>query len=133
MRGKSGLHLDVRVENWYLVLSVGSLDGMLVAEAYACATGRLRSWLTRYALVNFCLYLVIVLAGSLILIKFLISFELFILVCAPNLVIFLVLNGWRYHQPKPCMDRVLLFTWAWLIFTIGAYFLYYMAGFGQAL
>jgi hypothetical protein len=51
----------------------------------------------------------------------------------PNLVIFLVLNGGRYAKHKKRMDLALLGTWAWLILTIGAYFLYYVSGLSQKL
>ena len=42
----------------YLILSVASVDAMLVAEAYACATGRLRRWLIIYAAANLAVYVV---------------------------------------------------------------------------
>jgi hypothetical protein len=117
----------------YLVFSVASLNAMLVAEAYTCATGKLRRRLIGYALSSMAIYTLVVLIGTLLPLKFLISFELLILVCVPNLVIFLVLNGGRYAKHKKRMDLALLGTWAWLILTIGAYFLYYVSGLSQKL
>ena len=117
----------------YLVLSVASLNAMLMAEAYACATGKLRKILIGYAVASMAVYLVAAAIGSLVPLQFLISFDLLILVGAPNLVIFLVLNGWRYSQLKRRMDLALLGTWAWLVLTIGAYFLYYLSGLSQKL
>jgi hypothetical protein len=101
---------------------------MLMAEAYACITGKWRKILRRYAVIHLALYAVMVLIGTWIPIQFLISFDLLILAAAPNIVIFLILNGWRYYRLKQRMDLVLLGTWAWLILTIAAYFLYFLSG-----
>jgi hypothetical protein len=117
----------------YLLFSVASLNAMLVAQAYTCASGKLRRGLIGVAILSMVIYTLVVLIGSLIPVKFLISFELLILVCVPNLVIFLVLNGVRYFRHRQRMDLALLGIWAWLILTIGAYFLYYLAGFSQML
>lgn len=112
----------------YLLLSVASVDAMLIAVAYSCTTGKWRRIIIRVALANMALYLAMVIIGTLIPVPFLISFELLILVAAPNILIFLVLNGWRYSKYRQSLDLALLGTWGWLILTIGAYFLYYLSG-----
>ncbi len=117
----------------YLALSVASVDAMLIAEAYSCASGNLRRGLIRYAWLNFGVYLAILLIGSLVPVKFLISFELLVLVLAPNVILFLILNGRRYARLRNRMDLVLLGVWGWLILTIGAYFIYYLSGLTQRL
>jgi peptidoglycan biosynthesis protein MviN/MurJ (putative lipid II flippase) len=58
----------------------------------------------------------------------LISFELMILFLAPNILIFLILNSWRYVRHKKRMDRNLMVIWCSLIIIIGLYFLYYSLG-----
>jgi hypothetical protein len=108
----------------YLMLSVASVDAMMVAEAYSCAVGRWRTAMTAYALGHAALYLLVTLVGALVPVKFLISFELLLLVAAPNVLILFVLNGWRYFRFRDPMDRVLLGTWLGLGVTLGAYFLY---------
>ncbi len=117
----------------YLIVSLGSMDAMMIAEAYACTTSKWRKRLIRFAWISFALYVVLVLIGSLVPIKFLISFELLLLVASPNVVIFLYLNGRHYRQTKQRMDLVLLRTWGWLILTIAAYFLYYILGISEIL
>jgi hypothetical protein len=117
----------------YLVLSVASVDAMLVAQAYACLSGKWRWALMAYAGAHIALYTLAVLAGALLPVKFLISFELLLVVSVPGIVIFLVLNGLRYARLKKRMDLVLLGAWGWLILTIAAYFLYYLSGLGAAL
>ncbi len=117
----------------YLVLSVASVDAMLVAEAYACAAGRLRRWLIIYAAANLAAYVLIALIGALVPVKFLISFELLILFAAPTILLFFILNGWRYMKFRDRMDLALLGVWAWLALTLGVYFGYLMLGFTQTL
>jgi hypothetical protein len=112
----------------YLILSVASVDAMMLAEAYACTTGRWRRALTIYAVVNAAVYAIVVLIGALIPVKLLISFELLILFAAPTILIFFILNGWRYARLRDGMDLALLGAWVWLVLTLGAYFLYLMLG-----
>ena len=111
-------------EVFYLVLSAASVDAMVVAAAYACAGGRWRRVMISYALGHAALYGLVVLIGALVPVKFLISFELLLLVAAPNIVFLFVLNGWRYSRLKDPMDLALLGTWLWLGATLAAYFLY---------
>jgi hypothetical protein len=86
-----------------------------------------------YAVVNAVLYAAVVLVGALIPVKFLISFELLILFAAPTILIFFILNGVRYVRLRDDMDLALLGAWAWLVLTLGAYFLYLMLGITAAL
>jgi hypothetical protein len=107
----------------YLIFSVASVTAMLMAQAYSCATGKLRRVLTLCAFSITVFYMIIVLIGALIPIQFMESFELLLIITAPIIVFFIILNGWRYYKLKRRMDLALLGTWAWLVFTIGAYFL----------
>lgn len=117
----------------YLVLSVASIDAMLLAQAYACAMGKGRKALMTYAFLNLTVYVITVLIGVAVPIQFLISFEWLLIVAAPTIVLFIILNGWRYRQFKRSMDLALLGAWAWLALTIGAYFVYLISGLTQNL
>ncbi|MFC1879446.1 hypothetical protein ACFLZW_05990 [Chloroflexota bacterium] len=117
----------------YLIFSAASVDAMMAAQAYSCATGKLRAALLCYAILNFTLYTIAVLMGAFIPLQFLISFELLILVCAPTILVFFFLNGMRYYKLRGSKDLVLLRTWIWLALTIGAYFLYLISGLTQNL
>lgn len=108
----------------YLLLSVASVDAMLVAVAYSCTVHTGRRALLIYALANLTLYTVLLLVGVLIPVKFLVSFELLIIFAAPTVLILLILNGWRYIKFRLRLDLVLLITWIWLILTLAAYFVY---------
>jgi len=112
----------------YLLLSVASVDAMLIAVAYSCTEGKWRQALFLYALINLTMYSLLLLIGVLLPIQFLISFELLILFTAPTILVLLILNGWRYLKFKQRLDRVLLITWVWLIITLAAYFGYLLLG-----
>ncbi len=112
----------------YLLLSVASVDAMLVAVAYSCAMGRGRLALLTYALANLSLYTVLLLVGVAVPIQFLVSFELLILFAAPTILILLILNGRRYVKHRLRLDLVLLITWIWLVLTLAAYFVYLILG-----
>jgi hypothetical protein len=132
----AGRELCAWTSGWeiaYLLLSVASLDAMLAAVAYSSAAGRLRRALLAYAMLNIVAYTIVVLIGVLALVPFLISFEMLILFVAPNIVIFLILNGWRAYRYRDGLDIALLVTWIWLVAAIGLYFLYLSLDFGGEL
>ena len=106
----------------YLLFSVASVDAMMLAEAYIFAPGNWRKGLIGYAAANIVLYAVTLVAGVLSLNKFLISFELLLLVTAPSIVVLLALSIWRYAKFRNPMDLGLMITWIWLGLVIGAYF-----------
>ena len=56
--------------------------------------------------------------------KSLITFNLMVRVSTPILLIFLILNGWRYYLLRDSMDLALLGTWILLFLTMAAYGLY---------
>lgn len=111
-------------EIWYLIASVWSIDAMTVAVAHSSATGRLRKALTVYSAFNAAAYFIIVMIGVFIPVKFLISFELLLVVSAPGILAFFFINGIRYSRYKSRLDLLLIGTWVWLGITIAAYFLY---------
>ena len=117
----------------YLLLSVASVDAMLVAVAYSCTVDKSRRALIIYAGFNLALYAALLSIGVLIPVKFLVSFELLILFATPTVLILLVLNGWRYIKFKQRLDLLLLITWIWLVITLAAYFAYLVLGITQTL
>jgi hypothetical protein len=117
----------------YLLLSVASVDAIVLAQAYACAAGRARRRLALYAAANLALYALALLVGTLIPIRFLISFEFLLVVTAPSIVLVIVHNAWRYRRLRRRLDRALLVIWAGLALTIAAYFVYLISGLTQRL
>lgn len=112
----------------YLIFSVWSIDMILAAVAYSSSVGKMRKLLLGYAMVNAVIYTVVVLVGTFIPVKFMISFELMLLLTAPSILVLFIINGMRYIKQKEYLDLLLLYTWLGLGFTIGAYYLYYLSG-----
>jgi hypothetical protein len=112
----------------YLIASVWSIDAMMLAVAYLSTTGKLRRALSVYSVFNAIVYFITVMIGVFIPVKFLISFELLLVVAAPSIIAFFIINGWRYSKYKLRLDLTLLGTWIWLGVTIAAYFLYLISG-----
>ena len=112
----------------YLIASVWSIDAMMLAVTHSSTTGKVRAALSVYALLNAVIYFIVVIIGAFIPVKFLISFELLLIVAAPSIIAFFVINGSRYVKLKQPLDLLYLGTWIWLAITIAAYFLYLISG-----
>ncbi len=108
----------------YLIFQQVSMDAMLIAVAYSCTAGRLHTILVACALVTAAVYTVAALVGGVVPFKALITFDLMVRVSTPIVLIFLILNSWRYYTLGNAMDLVLLFTWLLLLLVSGAYCLY---------
>ena len=117
----------------YLILSVGSVVAMIMAQSYSCVTEKWRTPISIYAFVIIVLYVIIVLIGSSIPVKFMISFELMILFLAPNILVFFFLNSWRYYKNRNRLDLVLLVIWISLGIIVGIYYLYLVSGITERL
>jgi len=117
----------------YLILSVGSVVAMIMAQSYSCVTEKWRTPISIYAFVIIVVYAIIVLIGSSIPVKFMISFELMILFLAPNILVFFFLNSWRYYKYKNRLDLVLLVIWISLGIIVGIYYLYLVSGITERL
>lgn len=108
----------------YLMFQQVSMSAMLAAVAYSCTRGSLQTALLVYALANAVVYVILAFVGGIVPIKSLITFNLMVRVSTPILLIFLILNGWRYYMLQDAMDLALLGTWILLILSCAAYFLY---------
>jgi hypothetical protein len=108
----------------YLVLSLASVDAMVVAQAFCCASGKVRRILQAYALSNLALYLALVFVGALVPVKALISFEMLLVFAAPSILGLFVHNLWRYIRLRMALDLALLGAWIGLGLAMAAYFIY---------
>lgn len=115
--------------SWWEVLALifhqASMDALLAAIAYSCSQGVLQKALLGYALACAAGYGLVTLAGGLVPVRSLITFERMVWVSAPVALIGIVLSGRRYalHGGTP-LDRALLGAWALLLATMAAYWLY---------
>ena len=112
----------------YLILSAASIQALVISGAYSSCMGKCRKVLLVYAVLEFMLYVVLVTVGVLTLTKFLISFDLLLIVTAPNILFLFILNGRRYLKTRNRMDLLLAATWIWLGLVIGIYYIYLVLG-----
>jgi hypothetical protein len=112
----------------YLLLSVGSMNAMMLAQANLDSKGRYYTAMYRYALFNSFIYTTIVVIGTVSAIKILISFEIMVIFLIPSVIIFILFNFKRYSRFKKSIDLHSLFIWVFLIIIMGAYFVYLMTG-----
>ncbi|MFO7795888.1 MAG: hypothetical protein ACQERB_07445 [Promethearchaeati archaeon] len=117
----------------YLILSVGSVDAMFIAQLHSSVNNKYRKLFLIYIIGHFLTYSTIILSGAFIPVRFLISFELMVLFLSPNIGFFLVWSIWRYYSKRNRMERNLIIIWISLIFIIGIYFLYYLLGITEIL
>lgn len=113
-------------EIFYLILSVGSVNAMLMAQANLGERNKWNKFMMRYAPANFIVYVIIVVIGAIIPVQFMISFEMMILFLAPTILFLLIFNIRKYLHFKKRINRSLVIIWATMILIIGLYFLYYM-------
>ncbi len=120
-------------EVFYLLLTAGAVDALLVAQAHAGTAGRRRRALVAYAAVNAGLYLVVVLAGAFMPVASLVSFELLVLFTAPTVLLCLGLSAWPQGRARSQLDRTLVRAWLGLILVLAAYYAYLVLGLTQLL
>ena len=110
----------------YLILSVGSINALNMAQSYSSTTEKWRRIISIYSFVNIVLYIIIVLIGAIVPVQFIVSFEFMLIFYAPNIVIFFILNSWRYYKYRNHLDLVLLIIWISLGIITGIYYLYFV-------
>ncbi len=115
-------------EIFYMILTVGSVNAMMVAQAYTCLEGKRRKGVFIASGVIWSLYVVISLLGSIIPIRFLISFELLVIFLIPIFIFFFILNFWRYRINRSKVDLSLIYIWLSLGLIMLVYFLYLTGG-----
>jgi hypothetical protein len=116
----------------YLILTVGSLNAMMVAQANF-QDNKYERIMKIYAMLNYLIYLTIAIIGSIFPIQFLISFELMLIILVPNILIFIVTSTKQFRRSEQKRDFYFLGIWVFLILIILTYFIYYFMGITEAL
>ena len=110
----------------YLLISVGSVNAMLMAQSSLDEKNHWNRILRKYGLLNFLIYELIVVIGAIIPVQFMISFELMLLFLAPTILYLLISNIRNYLEHKRRINLSLTIICVFLILIIGLYFLYFM-------
>ncbi len=117
----------------YLLVTVASVNAIIVAQAYSGASRVWRRMLIRYAVAHGVAYSVIIATGILLASRTLLSFELFVAVVVPGFVLLTIQNVWSYRARRRSLDLALLGAWAGLAVTVIAYALYLASGLSATL
>lgn len=117
----------------YLLLSTASVNAMMLGVAHSCSQPPARRRLIAYAVLNTAIYSALCLSGALLADRFLVSFELMVLVTTPGYLVFFLINLQRFRHSRSRLDLRLLATWLGLGLVMGIYFLYLAAGWTEAL
>lgn len=120
-------------EVFYVLFSAASIDAMMLALVHSSIQTKQKKIFTNYVISKTILYASIVLIGAFIANKFLISFELLLLVSTPSILVFFVINFKQYKKNKTPLEKKLIHTWIILALVIGVYYLYLMLGFTEVL
>jgi hypothetical protein len=130
----AGREVCVWTSGWevaYLVLAVASANAMLVAVAWARATGRRRTALFAVAALASAVHLLLTVVGVVVPVRFLVSFELLVLFAAPWVPACLLLLGWRWRRLREPLDGALVGAAALLLAVIAAYYAWLTLGFTE--
>ena len=112
----------------YLLLSVASVNSMMFAQSYSCVAGKKRFGMQLYGLLNSIIYMVILILGIALPVKFMLSFELMVLFLIPGFIFFMIQNVRRYRLGKNRMDIIFIRIWLILAIVMILYFGYLLLG-----
>lgn len=112
----------------YLLLSVASVNSMMFVQSYSCVAGKKRFGMQLYGLLNSIIYMVILIVGIALPVKFMLSFELMVLFLIPGFIFFMIQNVRRYRSGKNKMDIIFIRIWLILAIVMILYFGYLLLG-----
>ena len=121
------------VEIYYYLVSIASINAMVIGVSYSSTRNTIKKLLTVYAAINTIVYSVLCLTGALIPNRFLVSFELIVLFTTPSYLILFIINSIRYHRLREKMDLYLIVTWLSLGIVMTAYYLFLGLGYAKKL
>lgn len=117
----------------YLLLSTASVNAMVAGVAWSSARATVRPWVLVYAGALTVVYVLACLSGAFLPQRFLVSFELMVLVTTPGYVLCFVLNLRRWRAQPTAQDARLMVTWLSLGAVMAVYFVYAALGATEAL
>lgn len=112
----------------YMLLTCYSINYLVAATAYTSATGKLRDYVLKYAVVHSFLYTAVMIIGAMLPSKFLISYECFLLMNMANFILMFILNLKTYLKAKDKLNFNFIILWLWFLGVNAGYFLWLFAG-----
>jgi len=120
-------------EIMYLLITALSIGMLVIAMSHCVARGKTRKVMKMIAYISVPIYAVILVIGSIVPVKFLVTYELFSLFFMPHFVVFFILSIKEYRLKKDIMNRRFITTWILFLITNVAYYVYYLLGISEKL
>jgi len=120
-------------EIWYLILYVININITALAVAYSSAAGKLRKGIIIYSIVNTAIYLAVIISGTIIPDRFMVSFECMVMFVFPVYVLMFIVNIIRYRKTENKLDARLIKAWLFMFAIVFTYFAYLLSGFAEVL
>lgn len=122
-----------KLELIYLWLTACSIDMMVVATAFSSVAESNQKSVIRYAILHGLAYFVFLFIGIVTPIRFLVSYEGFMLFMGGNFILMFVLNILHYQKKKDLLNRNFIVIWLLFLGVNLGYFIYLFGGFGESL
>jgi len=116
----------------YLYFTAVSIGALGIAIGYSTVDRNMNK-LIIFEIVSVCIYTSILIIGSVLSNRSLISYELFTIFFMPQFVLFFILNVKRYMVLKDKMNRMLITTWILFLVVNISYFVYLFLGVTEVL
>ncbi|MCK5731795.1 MAG: hypothetical protein KAH13_02140, partial [Tenericutes bacterium] len=110
-----------------------SISALAIAIAKTVLVEEKQKFLNLYAIIALSIYTILLLAGSIIESRFLISYELFIIFFMPLFLIFFIYSVIEYKRKKDCLNNTLIITWILFLIVNLSYYVYYYLGITESL
>jgi len=117
----------------YLYVTAVSITTLAVAIAKSILPKGKQKPLLYYALVSTIIYPIILVLGSILEIRFLISYELFTIFFMPLFVVFFVYSIINYRKQKDELNKTLIIAWILFLIVNVSYYVYFYLGFTELL
>jgi len=117
----------------YLFVTAISIALMAIAFAQEFLSKDRQKYLIRYAKIALITYTVLLVMGSMLENRVLISYEIFTIFFMPLFVVFFVINIINYRKHKDQLNQFFIQLWIWFLIVNVAYYAYYLPGFTESL
>jgi hypothetical protein len=132
-RGQINCLYTSNFELVYMLLTAYCINFLVVSTGYTSAGQAGRKRLAQFAVIDSVLYSVYLLVGAVLPLKFLISYEGFMVFIGANFILMFILNVRHYLRHKDILNRNLMIIWiGFLLVNIG-YFVFLLGGIGPSL
>lgn len=118
-------------EIMYLLITALSIGMLVIAMSHCVAQGKTRKVMKMITFISIPLYAILLTIGSILPVKFLVTYELFSIFFMPHFIVFFILSIKEFRIKKDLMNKRLILTWILFLITNVAYYIYYWFGISE--